>query len=238
MEKQERRRGKRETERKGGRGCEGDRQTDRQTDKQTEGERQTERDRQAERQRGRESGQRFRLVILVVTSGLIFVDVVLVVVEVAAWSSSKERKRRGREEGEDGREGGTVRQRERQRQRRRGIVFCGSVLRQLPSKKPVVFVLYIQRLCLSVCLSVSLFSLSIYLSSPLSVSLPLSPSLSLYLSSRLSLPLPLFLSLSASVCIPPSLSSSPTRSKCFRLVVLGSNFLDHVMVVVERAAWG
>jgi hypothetical protein len=54
----------------------------------------------------------------------------------------------------------------------------------------------------------------------------------------LSLPLPLFLSLSASVCIPPSLSSSPTRSKCFRLVVLGSNFLDHVMVVVERAAWG
>ena len=84
VEKQERRRGKRETERKGGRGCEGDRQTDRQTDKQTEGERQTERDRQAERQRGRESGQRFRLVILVVTSGLIFVDVVLVVVEVAA----------------------------------------------------------------------------------------------------------------------------------------------------------
>ena len=88
------------------------RQTDRQTDKQTEGERQTERDRQAERQRGRESGQRFRLVILVVTSGLIFVDVVLVVVEVAAWSSSKGT--RGEREGVRGREGGGGRETVRQ----------------------------------------------------------------------------------------------------------------------------
>ena len=36
--------------------------------------------------------QHFQLVILVVTLGLIFVDVVLVVVEVAAWSSSKGRR--------------------------------------------------------------------------------------------------------------------------------------------------
>ena len=36
--------------------------------------------------------QRFQLVILVVTLGLIFVDVVLVIVEVAAWSSSKGRR--------------------------------------------------------------------------------------------------------------------------------------------------
>ena len=28
------------------------------------------------------------------------------------------------------------------------------------------------------------------------------------------------------------------RGQCFRLVVLGSNFLDRVMVVVELAAWG
>jgi hypothetical protein len=54
VEKQERRRGKRETERKGGRGCEGDRQTDRQTDRQRERDRQ----RETDRQRGREAESR------------------------------------------------------------------------------------------------------------------------------------------------------------------------------------
>ena len=74
---------------------------------------------------------------------MIFVDVVLVVVEVAAWSSSKGRRgggrggeekeeRRGRQKGQDGKEGGrereTDRERDREREREREREICKAVL--------------------------------------------------------------------------------------------------------------
>ena len=70
---------------------------------------------------------------------MIFLDVVLVVVEVAAWSSSKERKRRGREEGEDGWEGGRTGQCDRERDRGRDDVelfFVGQFYANYQLKNP------------------------------------------------------------------------------------------------------
>ena len=74
--------------------------------------------------KGGQDRERFRLGILVVSSGLIFVDVVLVVVEVAAWSSSKGRRGgRGRKKRKTGREGkGKV---EAERDERRELRGCG-----------------------------------------------------------------------------------------------------------------
>ena len=80
-----------------------------------EGGRDSETERETEAETTWEWGQdrqRFRLGILVVSLGLIFLDVVLVVVEVAAWSSSKGT--RGEREGVRGREGGGGRETVRQ----------------------------------------------------------------------------------------------------------------------------
>ena len=135
VEKQERRRGKRETERKGGRGCEGDRQTDRQTDRGRETDRERQTGREAERQR---VGSTLSTCYSRCNFGFDFC-------RCCTGGSGggclefkqgeEEERKRGGRGWVGGREGGTVRQRERQRQRRRGIVFCGSVLRQLPTKK-------------------------------------------------------------------------------------------------------
>ena len=114
VEEKERRRGKRGRERKGGRDRKGGRERDR-------------------GRRRRESGQRFRLVLPVVNSGLIFSHVILVVVEVAAWSKRRGREgRRGGEEGRrEGREGGREGDRERERETEAETQRVGSTRFQL-----------------------------------------------------------------------------------------------------------